>query len=246
MPLASPTTIEDALVLAGGLATRLGAAAATTPKALLPVAGRPFLHLLLDQLAAAGIRRAILCTGHLADAVEATLGQRYGAGLELVHSRETQPLGTAGALRLALPHLLGHAALVANGDSYLAADLRPFLAWWAARRPEGALLLAHVADTARYGAVECAADGRITAFAEKAAVGGAGWINAGVYVLGRALLAQIPAGRPVSLEREMFPAWAAEGRLLGYAVERPFIDIGTPEALAAAESFLHAASGSGR
>ncbi len=225
-----------ALILVGGLGTRLRPVLCDRPKALAPVAGRPFLGFLLDQLQAGGIRRAVLCTGYRAHQVEATFGRRYG-DLALTYSREETPLGTGGALRLALSQVDADLTLVLNGDSYVDCPLAEFHDWHHDRGFAGSLLLTWVEDAARFGTVETDESGRITAFREKQGLARPGWINAGVYLLARRLLEEVPEGRPVSLEREMFPAWLAGG-LGGYARRAAFLDVGTPESLAQAESFL--------
>ncbi len=225
-----------ALVLAGGFGSRLRPVVADRPKALFIVAGRPFVTFLLDQLAAAGASRVVLCTGHHGDQMRACLGERYGA-LPLIYSHESEPLGTAGALRLALPWVTSDPALVMNGDSYCEADLGALLAWHQARPAAASLLLTQVPDTGRYGRVQRDAADAVTGFVEKGAAGGPGWINAGIYVLSQALLAGIPAGRAVSIEREVFPAWVGRG-LYGCPAGGRFIDIGTPEALARLPAFF--------
>ena len=202
------------VVLAGGLGTRLRSVIADRPKVLAEVAGRPFLAHLLDQLAEAGLRSAVLCTGYKAEAVAAQFGTSY-RGMGLTYSQETSPLGTAGALRQARPYLRSDPVLVLNGDSYCAADVEAFWAWHEQGPGVASLLLTEVADTGRYGRVELDDRGEVLAFHEKAAVSGPGWINAGMYLLGRELLESIQAGRPVSLEREVFPGWVGRG-LRGY------------------------------
>ncbi len=225
-----------ALILVGGLGTRLRSVLSDRPKALAPVGGRPFLAFLFDQLQTAGVRRAVLCTGYRAHQVEETFGPRYG-DLALAYSREETPLGTGGALRLALPLLEGETALVLNGDSYVDCPLGEFHAWHRDHGFPGSLLLTWVEDAARFGTVEADGAGRIQAFREKQGLHQPGWINAGVYLLARRLLEALPADRPVSLEREGFPAWLAGG-LGGYARRAAFLDVGTPESLARAEAFL--------
>ena len=122
----------EAAILAGGLGTRLRSVVPDRPKVLAEIGGRPFIEILLDQVAAAGIRTAVLCTGYLGDQIEARLGTRRGP-LALRYSREVEPLGTGGALRLALPMLASDTVLVLNGDSYCDADLRALSP--VARRP---------------------------------------------------------------------------------------------------------------
>lgn len=225
----------EAAVLAGGLGTRLRASVGDRPKVLAEVCGRPFLAHLLDQLEAAGVRRAILCTGYLGEQVEAAFGDRHGE-VALVYSREERPLGTGGALRLMTPLLQRDAALVLNGDSYVDADLGGLVRAHVAGDVEGTILLKEVEDAGRYGRVERDDSGRVTAFREKLS-GGRGWINAGVYVLGRRLLESIPPDEVVSLEQDILPLWVSKG-LGGHETEGRFIDIGTPESYAAAERFF--------
>jgi NDP-sugar pyrophosphorylase family protein len=222
-----------AVVLAGGLGTRLRSVVTDRPKVLAEVAGQPFITHLLDQIFGTGCRRVVLCTGYLGEQVENTLGSTY-RGLRLTYSRETRPLGTGGALRLALGHVESPDLLVMNGDSYCAADLSEFLTWHLGQAFQASLLLAQVSETSRYGGVVIGQGNRIHTFQEKGASDGPGWINAGVYLLRRELVAGIPADTSVSLEREVFPGWP----LHGFPSEAAFIDIGIPADYARAERFF--------
>ena len=231
-----PLVSVTATILAGGIGSRLRPVVADRPKVLATVRGRPFLAYLLDQLATAGIRQVVLCTGYLGEQVQAAFGAAYH-GLHLVYSQEATPLSTAGALRLALPLLQSDPILAMNGDSICEVDLTAFWAWHSAQRAEASLVLARVGDAGRYGKVRIDASGAVILFEEKGGQSGAGWINAGIYLLKRTSLSAIPAGREVSLERELFPRWIGRG-LFGYRSEGRFLDIGTPEAYATAEEFL--------
>ncbi len=226
-------------ILAGGLGTRLRPALGERPKVLAEVDGRPFLAYLLDQVAAAGLRDVVLCTGWHADQVERALGSVHGP-LRLRYSAETEPLGTAGALRRALPWLAGDTALVMNGDSFCDADLAAAFAWHRGARSEATLLLVEVADTSRYGRVELGEDGAICRFLEKQAGSGAGWINAGIYWLARARIESLPPRTPLSLERDVLPGWVGHG-LSGLRTRARFLDIGTPRSYASASAFFRAA-----
>lgn len=227
-----------AVILAGGFGTRLRSAVGELPKPLAPVAGRPFLTYLLDQLARAGVRQAVLCTGYHGERIRAELGHEY-AGVTLVYSHETEPLGTGGAIRQALAHIDSDTVLVLNGDSYCAADFAAFHAWHAQQRGEGTLLLAHQADTRSFGRVETDNTGRIAKFWEKGDIAEPGWINAGVCLFARRLLEEIPTGRAISLEKEMYPRWIERG-LYGWRSEAPFLDIGTPASYRRAAAFFAA------
>jgi len=227
---------STALILSGGLGTRLRSVVSDRPKVLAPVAGRPYLTHLLDQLAEAGLRRAVLCTGYRADQVRAAFGTRYGE-LDVAYSEETEPLGTGGALRLALPQVESTTVLVLNGDSYCAADLAGFWSFHRNRQSAASLLLTRVADTRRFGSVSLDVAGRISQFREKGRAPGPGLINAGIYLLARRLIEAIPVRRAVSLERDVFPTLVGSD-LSGFATSSAFIDIGTPESYAAADLFF--------
>lgn len=225
-----------AMILAGGLGTRLRPVVSNLPKVLAVVRGRPFITHLLDQLAGSGVRRVIICTGYMADSVQRTLGQSYG-DIELTYSAESQPLGTGGALALASKCVQSEQFLAMNGDSYFPVDLNALWSWHRHKEAVATLLLAKATDTARFGRVEVDADGQLKAFKEKTASAGAGFINAGVYCLSREILASIALDRPVSLEREVFPDWIGRG-LFAKVGEGPLLDIGTPDSYAQAQTFL--------
>lgn len=225
-----------AAVLAGGLGMRLRPALDDRPKVLAPVAGRPFLTYLLDALDAAGVRRVVLLTGHRGDQIRQALGERYG-GASLVYSNEPSPLGTGGALREALPLFDTQTLLILNGDSHFGVELPAFLRFHRRRRADLSLSLARMNDASRFGRVATDRDGRVTAFAEKQAADRPGWINAGVYLMERRLLEAVPAGRPISLERELLPAWIESKAVYGRRRSGAFLDIGTPESYALAEGF---------
>ena len=168
-----------AIILAGGLGTRLRPVVSDRPKVLAEVAGRPFLAYLLEQVAAAGVRRLVLCTGYRAEAVEAAFGRSF-AGMHLLYSPEVEPLGTGGALRQALTLAESDPVLAMNGDSYLDMPLAAISARHDAHGGEGTVAVTRVPDTGRFGCVRTAEDGRILAFEERGTRGQAGWINAGI------------------------------------------------------------------
>jgi len=225
-----------AAILAGGLGTRLRALAPNQPKALVQVRGRPFLACLLGQLESAGVRHAIVCTGYLAEAIEGVFGGRFGS-VELEYSREAEPLGTGGAIRLALPRFRSPDVLVMNGDSYCRLDLAGFYDRHRARAAEATIGVVEVPDAGRFGRVVFDEHDRVERFEEKQAVGTAGWINAGVYVLKADWLQELAPAKPASLERDLFPRWIGRG-LYADRCPGPFIDIGTPESYALAEAFF--------
>jgi NDP-sugar pyrophosphorylase family protein len=229
-----------AAILAGGLGTRLRPVVADRPKVLAPVAGRPYLTYVLDQLASVAVREVVLLTGHGADQVRDALGDSY-AGMSLVHSAEPSPLGTAGALRQALPLLAAPTVLLLNGDSYCDVDLASFGRFHRDEAAGASMVVARASDASRFGQVRLGAGGCVARFEEKGATAGAGWINAGVYLLERPLIEEIPSGRPASLERDLLPRWVAGRRLRGFRCRGRFLDIGTPPSYAGAESFFRCA-----
>jgi D-glycero-alpha-D-manno-heptose 1-phosphate guanylyltransferase len=231
----------SAVILAGGMGTRLRPVVADRPKVVALVNGRPFVTYLLDWLGSMGVTDVVLCTGFLGDHVRAALGESY-RGLTVRYSHEPEPLGTGGALRLALPLLSASTVAVLNGDSVCLANLRHVAAWHRYQTmAHASLVLSQVADTARFGRVELDRSGRVREFVEKAAAAGRGWINAGIYLIDRPLLEGLPVGTNLSLEREVFPGWT-DGRLFGYRArtQQQFLDIGTPSSYAAASALLAA------
>lgn len=220
----------QALVLAGGQGTRLRPLTYTTPKPVIPLAGRPFLTFMLDWLRGHGVSEAILSCGFLSDGVRAVLGDVYG-GMRLRYVVEDEPLGTAGPVRLALDEgVLAERLLVLNGDVLCDMDLTAEIARHEQTGARCTLALIEVDDTASYGVVPTHPDGSVQRFLEKTeGEVPTNRINAGAYVLEREVVeALVPAGRAVSFEREVFPALVGDG-LYGWHADGYWIDIGTPE-----------------
>ncbi len=216
----------EAIILAGGLGTRLKTAVPDLPKCLAPVNGRPFLAILLDMLAGQGFERVILALGYQAGMIMTHFGDAY-AGMRLVYSVEEAPLGTGGALRLALPLLDGEHAFVLNGDTYLRLEAAEIEGRWQARRLP-LVVVREVEDTGRFGRVEVEAE-RITGFLEKRG-GGPGLVNAGCYVVSKTLLDDFAPGVKFSFETDFLERGVLSGLDLDYFVTRSsFIDIGVPE-----------------
>jgi len=220
----------QALVLAGGEGTRLRPLTYTTPKPVMPLAGRPFLSFMLDWLRAHGVTETILSCGFLSSAVHDVLGDIYD-GMRLRYVNEDEPLGTAGPVRLAFDEgILAERLLVLNGDVLTDIDLTAELAQHGRTGARATLALIAVEDVASYGVVPTDSEGRVEAFLEKSdGPAPTNRINAGAYVIERDLVeSSIPAGRAVSFEREVFPA-LVDGGLYGYDASGYWIDIGTPE-----------------
>jgi D-glycero-alpha-D-manno-heptose 1-phosphate guanylyltransferase len=228
---------QEALILAGGLGTRLRAAVADRPKPMAGVDGRPFILFLLEQLARHGFQHAVICLGHLGELVPPSLGDRFGP-LHLDYSFEPVPLGTAGALRNAAALLREDHVLAMNGDSFCDVDLRQLERAHHDFGAAATLVVLPQDDRRRAGGVRLGAGGRIVAFESRPAVAGPGLINAGIYVLRREVLDIIPGGRAVSLEEEIFPLLVERRELFGWQAKGRFIDIGTPDSYAAAQTFF--------
>lgn len=228
-------TIRQCAILVGGLATRLGALAASTPKPLLTVGDRPFLAWLMREFLRFGVEEFVLLTGHLSEAVEQTVehvARMLPRPVRITFSREPFKAGTGGALYNASDKL-DERFLLANGDSIFAANLSHLLAQAACDSHEvvGRLALRTAADASRYGVVLLDRD-RITAFRERPPAGTPGVINGGVYVLNRRILRYLSPH--CSLERDVLPAFAGQGVLRGTISSGYFIDIGIPDDLACA------------
>jgi D-glycero-alpha-D-manno-heptose 1-phosphate guanylyltransferase len=225
----------DAIVLAGGLGTRLRGVVADLPKPMAPVHGRPFLAFLLDQLSDGGFKTVTLATGYRHEAIRSYFGQDY-RGLTLRYSVEVEPLGTGGAIRLACQDVRAGNVFVLNGDTYLELDFRAMLAVHAGTDAEITIAVCHVPDVARYGALELT-DGTVGAFLEKGR-SGPGWINAGTYIMAPKLRARLQPRGAFSFERHLLVPEVSRIRPLAFRSSGRFIDIGTPEDYARANSFF--------
>ena len=218
----------DAWVLCGGRGKRLRSQIADRPKPLAPIDGRIFLDVVLAWLRSCGVERFVLCAGFLAEAIEPALpGLRRHGRVSL--SIEEEPLGTGGALRNALACGDSDPMLVLNGDSICPVDLRAMLECHLGAGAGLSLAAADAPSTADYGRLSIDADGRVSAFDEKAPDAGGGLVNAGVYLVGRTLFSQSAPQRRFSLETDLFPALARDGHVRAWTHEGPFVDIGTPE-----------------
>lgn len=230
--------LSQAVILVGGLGTRLGTLTATTPKPLLPIAGRPFVEHLIQEISRYGFERVTLLAGRFGEQLHNNYHGRKLSGLAIDVLVEPSMMGTGGALAYAAAQgKLEPQFLLMNGDSWIDIDIGYVVRQWqtAKRQDDGLraqLLLKSVSDTARYGAVTFAG-GKVTAFREKSpeSVGPPGLINAGVYVLDRGALVTLPTDRASSLESELLPGLVSGGVVSGLVAPEGsyFIDIGLPE-----------------
>jgi NDP-sugar pyrophosphorylase family protein len=225
-----------AVILAGGMGTRLRKVVSDRPKVTAEINGKPFLCYLFDQLADTGIERIVISTGYMADTVEDTMGASYKS-IYVDYSKEEIPLGTAGALKLAGQAIDTEYCLVMNGDSYTEFDPVSLFMIHKQKNANIIILVKAVPDTSRFGAIQMNKQNEIVRFVEKGDSTGAGFINAGVYIMKTSALQKIPDKAPCSLEYDFFPAMIGKN-IYGYEAKGRFIDIGTPESYAKAEAFF--------
>jgi mannose-1-phosphate guanylyltransferase len=220
-----------ALLIAGGLGTRLRPLTYTRPKHLLPIANRAHIEHVIDLLVAHDVREVVLLTSYLAESFAAVIERAESRGVNVEVAHETEPLGTAGAIKNAAD-LIGDGTFFAfNGDVLSSVDLTSVLEMHKASGGRGTIVLTPVEDPSAYGVVPTDQDGRVQRFVEKPPPGTeeTNLINAGIYVLEPEILEAIPAGQVVSIEREVFPELAVAGSLFGVATDAYWMDIGTPE-----------------
>jgi mannose-1-phosphate guanylyltransferase len=227
--------VAEAILLVGGKGTRLRPLTVDTAKPMLPVAGVPFLTHQLARLRAAGIEHVVLATSYRAETFEDHFGDGSSLGMDLDYVTETQPLGTGGGIRNVAELLRGgpgDAVMILNGDVLSGHDIAGQLAAHERAGADVTLHLVRVEDPRAFGCVPTDDAGRVTAFLEKMPEPVTDQINAGCYVFRRRVIDDIPAGRPVSVERETFPdLLSADAVVLGFLDSSYWLDVGTPAAL---------------
>lgn len=223
----------DAIILAGGLGTRLKHVVPNLPKPLAPINGIPFLDILLNQIATYDkIKRVIFATGYKSDLISSHFSQK-NYPFSLTFSKEETPLGTGGAVKLAHKHVQSSQYYVFNGDSYLDIDFEMFI-----QNHHAALTIAcrHVDNVSRYGEIELDAHHKILSFKEKSTQDKPGWINGGIYLMNKEL--KFPQKDNFSLENDFFPTLIHNIEVFGYPVHGKFIDIGTENSYKLAQEVL--------
>ena len=222
----------QAILLCGGMGTRLRSVVSDRPKPMADICGKPFLQYLLEMLRDKGITEVIFALGYMGEMIEEYFHDGSAFGLKIAYSYEEEPLGTGGAIRNALPKILEEEVLVLNADTYFPMDYQGLLRFHQENDGDFSLATRAVPDISRYGAVRRDAAGRILAWNEKLGDGGqplAGEINGGIYVMKKSLIAEIPEGKQ-SLEQDCIPKWLSEGkRIFGFPFEGYFMDIGIPK-----------------
>jgi D-glycero-alpha-D-manno-heptose 1-phosphate guanylyltransferase len=215
----------EAVILAGGLGTRLQSVVSHVPKPLAPILGRPFLDILLKHLPP--LEKIVLAVGHKAGLIT----EAYQSS-NIEFSIEDEPLGTGGALKKALSHIKNEHLLVLNGDSYVHVDYPAFFEAHIRYDADLTLVYIPLEETGRFGKIKIdPLTHQIQAFQEK--VGGPGYVNAGVYLIRKSILDTFDG--KFSLEKDVFPTLS---RIYGFPSSGPFIDIGTPESYILAQTVL--------
>ncbi|MFD9242689.1 sugar phosphate nucleotidyltransferase, partial [Streptomyces sp. NPDC059556] len=229
--------MTEAILLVGGKGTRLRPLTVNTPKPMVPAAGVPFLTHQLARARAAGVEHIVLATSYLAEVFEPHFGDGSALGLSLEYVTEEEPLGTGGAIRNVASRLHSgpdDPVLIFNGDILTGLDIQALVATHSSSGADVSLHLTRVEDPRAFGLVPTDGTGRVTAFLEKPQTPEeivTDQINAGAYVFRRSVIDRIPAGRPVSVERETFPELLSSGAHLQGMVDSTYwLDLGTPQA----------------
>lgn len=236
-----------AVVLVGGQGSRLRPITRTVPKALVPLRNKPYIQYMIDSLRSAGLEEAVLSMGYLPDPIQRHFATQDLGGFSARYVVEDRPLGTAGGIKNVQEHLDG-TFVATNGDVLTGLDLTEVIEAHLSSDALATITLTSVEDPSAYGLVEVDYRMRVKRFVEKPGVDGAhtSLINAGIYVLESEVLNMIPAGREVSIEREVFPQLQAMGALQAYVSSAYWRDIGTPHGyLGASQDVLVGAVGRG-
>jgi NDP-sugar pyrophosphorylase family protein len=227
-------SVADAIVLCGGAGTRLRSVTGDAPKSLATIGDRPFLDILINQLRRHGFEHLILAVGYQRDLIRSHFDNRAHE-ISLEYSIESTPLGTGGALRNAVDFVKSESMLIMNGDSYTDADLSGFVSSHRESRADLSVLVVPTDGRVDCGLVSVTPDGKVMGFKEKQSATGMQYVNAGIYMVDKRILYEMPANQRVSLEEELFPRLLAEGKnIRAFHHSGSCIDIGTPE------RYLHA------
>ncbi|MBE7171828.1 MAG: nucleotidyltransferase family protein [Williamsia sp.] len=231
--------IREAIILAGGLGTRLRSVVPELPACMAPVLAKPFIGYVVDHLYKQGVLRFIFSLGYKSALLEQYLNTQY-SNLDIVFSSEEEPLGTGGAVKLACPLLRDGDVFVVNGDSFFKIDLQKLGQFHQSRQADCTLSLRKLRNFDRYGAVQLGEDNRIQAFQERGFYR-EGLINGGVYALQAENFGSLPLPHKFSFETDYLKQEAGKQAIYGLVQDGYFIDIGIPEEyeLAQTELILH-------
>jgi D-glycero-alpha-D-manno-heptose 1-phosphate guanylyltransferase len=226
--------IKEAIILAGGMGTRLSSILKDTPKALAPVNGKPFLDYQLDYLQVFGIEKVIMSVGFLHEKIIDHYGDRYD-DLAIEYAIENEPLGTGGGLKLAMEKVTGPLVFALNGDTFFHIDYRKLLNAHRSKESKFTIVLREMEDVSRYGCIERDENRRITGFWEKNTKSGPGFINGGVYVINKRFFMLQDLPDSFSLEKDFLEQIYLKEKIYGILCRQYFLDIGIPEDYAKAQ-----------
>lgn len=232
----------DVVILCGGLGKRLRSEIGEAQKTMAKVDNEPFLDILLKYLLQQGFRRAILCTGYMAESIE----QHYrnnDLGIAIEFSKEEEPLGTGGAIKNAVPLVQSDFFFALNGDCFCPMNYQEQFNFHVAHKASATLALTQIKNRSDYGSIRIDEEKRIVSFDEKMdegtseALAGPYFVNVGIYCFNRGVFPLVPTEDKFSIEKDFFPKMVDQG-FFGFEVKEEFIDIGTPDRLKKAQRFV--------
>lgn len=227
---------KEAIVLAGGLGTRLKGILPDVPKCMAPVQGKPFLAYVLDYLVNQGTNKVILSVGYLNDHIINYFGDIYQS-LLIEYSVEEEPLGTGGAIKSAINYCSQDQVFVINGDTYFLPDFEAVEKQHIQSKADITIAVKYLTETGRYGLVKINKDNRITAFMEKETLSCGGWINGGIYLINKEVFDDFRE-KKFSLENDVFKVSCSQFNIQAFKTDAFFLDMGIPEDYLKAQSMI--------
>lgn len=219
--------VKEAIILAGGMGTRLRSVITEIPKPMAPVGSRPFLAIILDNLNEQGIEHVILAVGYKYEVIQSYFGNRYKS-LLLDYAIEKEPLGTGGAVGLALNQLSDDAFMMMNGDTLFDVDLKKLSQFHSDMNADLTMSLKPIENQDRYGLVSIDEQSRVIDFSEKKYFE-KGLINGGVYATSKKYIDSLCLPQKYSWEKDVLEAQTKKSMVYGFLSDNYFIDIGIPE-----------------
>ncbi|MDZ7740405.1 MAG: nucleotidyltransferase family protein [Bacteroidota bacterium] len=219
---------KEAIILAGGLGTRLRSVVSDKPKSMAVINGRPFLDYQIKYLEAWGIDHVILSVGYKREIIQNYFGEQFSS-VRISYAVEENPLGTGGGIKNAIRLLEGHHVLVYNGDTFFDVNLRRLFEYRRIKDSDFTMVLRFVDDVSRYGSVQLNEDQRVTGFEEKGENKGEGFINGGVYYFTKKYFEKFDLPEKFSIEKDFIQQYFPEERIFGFKCHSYFLDIGIPE-----------------
>lgn len=227
---------KEAIILAGGLGTRLQSVLPGIPKCMAPIHGKPFLAYVLDYLISQEINKVILSVGYRKDQIINYFDDKY-CPLKIEYAIESHQLGTGGAVKLALEHCMQDNVFILNGDTYFIPDLQSIEKLHFQSKADITIATKHFTKTGRFGLVQTDIDGWITDFRKRDSLSGSGWINGGIYLIKKQIFDHFQEGK-FSLENDVFKESCSRFKMKAFQTDADFLDIGIPEDYAKAQIMI--------